>query len=439
MRSRYLFLMLFVSASSFSAEQDLRKILDRSVFGQASPPRSLAEGKLTQYNPIVVSVVASLKSRLPKREDDGIEILLPPGKQSTICPHPITAHLTPSKSGSPYTFVILPGSYATWTRGSFSNQTAAVLREKFNDPNILSFAGYLGPEFLEGTCKEIPWDGISIAKDFYSRIGIYLQSVNADPARTGVVGFSGGGFLTSAMLAHDANAVRSGAPRVFGLGGMSFSPILHGRTAFNNLDTRYRGSKIDRSLGLTTRDISNSWYMVKIWIKSRSFDPPTWSDIADFSQEDPETFVDRAFNEFTVSDLVDTLKAVKFDLSRILGELSYYNVYVRTGFAMSQKSLPENLDRAFDEATSVDSIYAAIDRPLLIYFSQDDPVLSSHDGSGQPQVITDILARASKNPNIVVFNPRFGAHTGALLDPIFSELFPAVFGGRRIDSPQLLK
>ena len=206
--------------------QSVRNVLEKSIFDKNQPPESMLEGQITHYQPLSLAIVSSLYSRLPERDDDlYAQVDLPPLENSDICPNPIKAFVKLSKQDNPHTFVILPGAYATWKRGSFNNQTIAILDKHFNDPNIISFAGYLSPPFLKGVCNKIPWDSVSIAKDLYSRLSIYLNEIKADPSSTGLIGFSGGGGLAAIMLSEDSHS-----ERLFGLGGAVFSPTLHGRT-----------------------------------------------------------------------------------------------------------------------------------------------------------------------------------------------------------------
>jgi hypothetical protein len=107
--------------------------------------------------------------------------------------------------------------------------------------------------------------------------------------------------------------------------------------------------------------------------------------------------------------------------------LSYYNSYVKDGFQTEKKLPDQGIDDAFDRATDIQPLFSKIDRPLLVYFSKDDPVLSNPESAIQPAVITKILQQAQTNPQITVFNPKYGAHTGALLDPIFGDLVGTFF------------
>jgi broad specificity phosphatase PhoE len=412
--------MVTFFGTAFAENSKVDTLLNKSAFSGETAPNNLIPGITLSYNPAVIAVVASLKSREPNKQKFRWQKLQLPPHESSICRGPMTAFLKATRSQSPYTFVILPGSYATSTRGSFTHQTVEVLDRKFHDPNIITFAGYLSPEFLRGTCSAIPWDGVRIANDFYARLRILLSDIGASQNQTGVLGFSGGGFLTIGILAADAEAARTGMSRIFGMGGMSFSPILHARTAFTNLDSRHQRSQIDKSLGLTTMDWNNIWYLIT------HLGPPGWKQIPDLYKANPGEFVDRAFNEFTVVDLADTLEAVAVKSRH--QPLSYYNAYVKDGFQNDSGVSNRDVDGAFDRATDVGLLLSKVDRPLLVYFSKDDPILSNSESADQPAAITNVLNEGRRNPSVTVFNPTYGAHTGALLDPIFDDLIGSFFG-----------
>ena len=422
-----------------SHKERIYKVLEGSIFNGNTPPESLGNGEITTYDPMMLSIVSSMYSRQPVREDSRYEqVLLPPGPHSEVCPYAMKAFVKHSTTYSPYTFVILPGAYATWKRGSFNNQTIDVLNKQFNDPNIVSFSGYLSPAFLEETCSKIPWDTASIARDMYARLSIYLKEIHTNFPSTGIIGYSGGGGLAALMLAEDAMAVQEGLQRIFGLGGAAFSPTLHGRTIFNNLDNSVRNIHHNRSLipGLPTSgpEIGHLLSLTGLAISGFSLD---WTDIVNLYESDPKDFLERSRNEFTESDLRGTLAAVGFDENMVNGHLSYYNAYINTGFARDMYPSVSNgtidartsqtLGILYDNVTDIRPLLDKIDRQFVIAFSQDDPVLSSWDDSGQPQVITEILEQAETNPHILVFNPRYGAHIGYFLDPIFEELIGTIF------------
>ena len=347
--------------------------LEKSIYNQQLPPSAFVDGIEMPYDPFVVSIVSSLRSREPKRKASEWESKpLPPLSPDTACALPLEAHVHKSKTGSRYWFVILPGAYATWKRGSFTNQTSSILKEHFQDPNILALAGYLSPEFLEEKCQHLPWNALSFGVDIYSRLRMFLKAQGADPARTGILGFSGGGTLATRILAEDGIA----STQIFELGGMAFSPILDARVTFRNLDTRFRKSPIPQAHGLTTMDVCNVVFLVK------NFGPPTWQQIPSLREKNPEEFEARAFNEFTNVDLVDSLKSVGFEFSRFPeSQLNYHGVYVEKYFRGSASINHYELDRVFDQAMDLRPYLKQIRRPLFIYFSQDDPVLSDPDGT----------------------------------------------------------
>ena len=337
-----------------------------------------------------------------------------------------------SQTNSPYTFILLPGIYTSSELKGHNNQTIAALDKHFDDPTIISFAGYLSPQFLKGTCNKIPWDILSLSKDLYSRLRTYLIKIKANPQYTGIIGASGGAGLIPLMLANDAQNSsedpdiddRSSIPKdlFFGLGGIAFSPTLHGRTVYHNLDNSYQISSSHTLQTLTQRTWANTWLFLKTGGKI------SWTDVADLYALDPINFLHKASNEFTLVSLNNILKAIGVNKDQLNGPFSYYDVYINTGFRNDKSiSSNSNIDALYDKATDIRPFLDQITQPFLIYFSQDDPIASSYNNSGQPEVITDILYHAQNNPNIIVFNPKYGAHTGCFLDPIFDELIGTFF------------
>ena len=427
-------LILPVSCTPVSEHQkQVLKILDKSAFNDSSPPASLENGQLTSYDPMMISVAATLRSEQPGiNEGKYKEVKLAPASNSpSICIGDFSAFVKHSKTNSPYTFIILPGTHGSWGTRSFYNQTIDNLDRNFDDPNIIAFHGYLSPDFLEGSDCKIPWDTTNIGLDFYLRTSAYLESIQADPEHTGLIGFSGGGGLTLLMLAYDSEDQDFSDKKYFGLGGIAFSPTLDGRVTFNNLDTGHKVSvEKHHDNTLSSVDLKNIPFFLRA-MKDLSLD---WKDIAESYDKNPEDFRARAFNHFTFNNLTSSMEAVGFDESNINGPLSHYNFYINTGFRQDitqelghEIDSLETLNELYDENSNAMPYLDQIEAPFLIYFSQDDPVLSSYDDSGQPGIITKILNRADRNSNIIVFNPRYGAHVGMFFDPIFSELLYTFF------------
>ena len=413
--------------------------------------RVWVKGAITTYDPMLIAVASSMHSRLPNRDNDRYwHINLPPLPDSKVCPNRMKAYVKLSRTDSPYTFVILPGAYATWKRGSFNNQTIAALNKRFNDPSIISFDGYLSFNFLEGTCNKIPWDAMSIAEDMYSRLKIYLDALQVDSRFTGIVGYSGGGGLAPFILAEDALSAQNGEQRFFELGGAVFSPTLHGRVIFNNLDESVKGIPHNSVLTVLDSNIRTLPGQLSFFANAILNDGSlNWRDVVSFYEDDPQMFLERSRNQFVFSDLADTLEAVGVNENMVRGDFGYYSAYINTGFRNDRyptiecpnhvrcsqtpdgKIIPyinsQQMGFLYDQETDIRPVLEKIDRPLFIYFSQDDPALSSWDASGQPQTITEILDHAKSNPHIVVFNPQYGGHIGNFLDPIFDELLYTVF------------
>lgn len=242
--------------------------------------------------------------------------------------------------------------------------------------------------------------------------------------------------MATSILSFDAQNASILGKRSFGLGGAVFSPTLHGRITFDNLDASVKD--IDHSRVLTTvgadwGEMSHMWFLITASLRNDF--GPDWKDVIDLYEGDPQNFMERSFNEFTFVDLADTLKAVEFSINQVKGKFGYYNAYINTGLRLyvQRQMVPqeeltrEYLDRTYDRLQDIRVFFKDIDRPLLVYFSQDDPILSSYKADGQPEALIEILKQAEKNPNITVFNPKYGAHIGALLDPVFGDLIHSVF------------
>lgn len=415
----------------------ITELLSQSDFAGEKPPTFLADGKLKTYDPVLLSVVATLRSRLP--EAPGAwkvsHLIASSSNELSSCQGPFLYRYRRSLSGSPFTFVILPGSFATMKRGSFLNQTTAALDRKFGDPNIVAFDGFLSPAFLTGRCREIPWDGAKLAHDLLVRLAseLPLTFKSFDPRHSGLIGYSGGAMLISAMLGYDGSRPRP----TFGLGGIAFSPILHGSTTFHLLDRKFAQSKIDPELGLTTLDAENLAQMAK------NHGPPQWDEIEGLYLKNPSNFLQRAFNEFSSVDLRAAvtatasnpwLSSLNFKAVNELRERKdmakrpgYFDAFAKDGFGLGRNLSAAELEQEFDRVTDVRPLHRQVRAPLLIYFSQDDPILSNADRPEQPAAITQILKEAEKNPAITVFNPIYGGHTGAGLDHIFDDLVGTFF------------
>ena len=453
------FSTLLVEFHDSSAQKEhqsrIKKLLDRSVFSQEKPPESLLGRKISVYDPILTTVLSSLYSELPEKTKEYSQIKLPPvtesGYISDTCPDPMRAFVKLSKKKNPHTFIILPGAWTSWESGAFNNKTIAVLEKQFDDPNIIGFDGYLTPHFIKQTCYKIPWNFREIATDMHHRLRQYLKSHNVDFSKTGVIGYGSGGAMALVMLSADRFfELHSYIPeqRVFGLGGAVFSPSLHGRVLFYNLDASVRD--LEHRHVLTPLDLLQVNFLWKFWDwKFTHFN----AHVALY-EKNPNYYRETFFNKFTQVELRNTVRALDLSPDNINGELNYYNVYMNTGLRKDMEfewnewnHLPlvderdppyliDELNTLYDFKINPTDDFHLIDRPLLVYFSQDDPILSNFIGAGQPKIITAILNSAQKNPHITVFNPKYGGHVGSFLDPIFEDLIHAVFCPFERESPQ---
>ena len=433
----------------------LNTILNNSALTADQNPEVIADKlNISEYDPILLSVLATVRSELPKRKGKWKTIQLLPSKEAKACAQSIPMMFKQSQTNSPYTFVILPSPYSNWREGSISNQLSYILDKNFNEPNIITFNGYLSPAFLRNSCQFIPWDILSLSKDLHLRIRKYLNEEQHSSEHTGLIGVSGGGSLTIAMLAQASDFSRThNTQNTFGLGGMSFSPILHGRAILHNLDIRHAQSTINPTWGLSTRDLRNLSHFLYIFIL------PKQDQVMHLYDKNPTEFRQRVFNEFTVSYLRDTLKALRYHPSDINGEINYYNVYINTSF-LNDTSINKLADRtqttwnadnvtafssinhnfsaiisdhssintSFDQAISLQNMLPLIDKPLFIYSAQDDPIIFFPDESNPLfHSSLEVLETAKNHPHIIAFNPKYGSHAGILLDPIFEELVTTFF------------
>ena len=398
----------------------------------------LEEEQVRTYDPILVTVFSNLRSVLPQRDDDEWiqeELLSLSDKISHFCPKPIKAFIKNSNTNSPYTFVILEGTFSEWEKGISSNQVVATLDKYFNKPVIINLGGYLSASVLEESCSNIPWSINVMARDLYMRLYNYLEKNQAKSEYTGIIGVSGGGGLAINIMGMDAAYAKQRIGngdllelpvferRLFGLGGISISPTLHGRIIFNKLDRNVKGV---RHLGFfnTVRwdweDAYYIWFFIESMFSHKWFELD-WSDISVLYEEHNLEFKARFYNEFTryLEMMLEALSP-NIDMGQIDKELSYHNIFVQaslkrnwpTHFQQSE----ESLKTIFDRGTKFTPYLENIDKPFFIYLSQDDPLYTNKEG-GQPRAITKILEQANENPNITVFNPPYGGHMGIFFRP----------------------
>ena len=224
------------------------------------------------------------------------------------------------------------------------------------------------------------------------------------------------------LLGHDASQT-SGGENIFGLGGIALSPPLDARTTYDNFDTRRKKIQIDPSKGLTTHDFSNlpnlawaGWY--------------GYEGIVDNFFEDEKDFIDRLFNQLGYIDLKIMLSSINID-RRQIGEISYYYIFINTAFRDSLNQnytnlIPNPMSSLSDsEINALYDLYSnpapylrSIDRPFLLYLSQDDPLAFPGDSLGKlPKIIADALEEASQNEKHNNFLPKvwisFGTFIGS--------------------------
>ena len=274
----------------------------------------------------------------------------------------------------------------------------------------------------------------SINKDLYSRLGKFLKDIKSNPEFTGIIGISLGAYSTAMLLGYDAIQTLNNE-NIFGLGGIALSPTLHARTTYENLEKRQEDSQMDPSKGFTTKDNAFNYFRYRLYRGYEGF-------VAYF-EGNKNDFIGRIFNEVTYADLNEMLLSINVDRRRI-GEINYHNIFIHTGFrdylnqdrynlVPSSKSISLLSDEEISKIYALYDLFVnpvpylqAIDRPLFLYLSKDDPLLFP-DNPRLPETITDILEEASQNKNIMIFCQKYGGHSGLLLDPLFEELVYVFF------------
>lgn len=420
-------------ASDIAMKEKLKSVFQSSVFYGDQKPEKM-EITETVYSPILVAAQSSLLSRpggaiatwysdqvsRKVKNPEFREYSLPPTGWNSACNKNMSAYYKKGETTEP-TFVVIPGSFASWTHRSFNFQTADYLKKIYPKANILSFAGYLSKQTLEKSCDGIPWDGESYARDLRQRILQFLDSQFVDKSKVGVIGYSGGAYLASMMLGLDGE-VRP-QKRLFSLGGIAFNPVLDSHTTFDNIDKGLNKSQIPFNRHL----MSPGW-----WEGSKNliqFFNPTGNGRKNLAKKmaSSDEFEDLFFNMFH-----DSLRAI---VSKTLGEsvaanneMTYLNVFVNLGFGKDNPSVKkEDWLKRFKIKTNVAPTVEKAVNDLVIIFPQDDPLLSALPGNPQPLAINETIQRLRENPKIIVFNPKYGGHTGALLDRPFWDNLIATF------------
>ncbi len=431
---RFYFILLIFPFSELSAQLteskrvQIESLLAQNVFADE---QSLQEwqntaGGITPYHPALFTALAALSSTLPNRDESKwIPVEMPPHKEFSHTPYNITAMFKKSESGSAHTYIILPGAFTPWKRASYVNQIADILNRNFQDPNIIAFPGFLHPDFLKNSYKIIPWNIPAMAEDIYFRIRKLLTDEGARPEGTGIIGVSLGGSFALMMMAYDAKYARANNKEIiFNLGGISVSPPLHARLNYEQLDKQHEMSRINPSHGLTTLDLRNIYNIARY----KLFQQQKAENLLPYFKSKENEFIDRVFNEFTVVNLKNLLSAVGQSGVR---EKSYYNVFINKGFRESTKQTAEGEDilTRFDRVFDQKHFLRSVERPFLLSVAQDDHVIFPRNKNDtQPEVITDILNTARENPNIIVHNPKYGAHVSVgLLDPNFEKTVSSFF------------
>ena len=407
----------------------------RLIQGLAPPERAVSY----RYSPSILTIAAGIESCRYDRGGASTwhrEPLPWPGASGDrYYSRDVPAHVHWGNPLQKRVFVILGSSYSTWNRGTWTNKTACMLRERFNDPHLVAFAGFLTPEFLGLEARRPAANTEEPARDLYARLRAALEEwkragrIPRD-AQVGIIGFSGGARLAVSLLAEDQR--RTAHAPLFDQGGIAFSPVLDMPTSYGVLDGAnaeldQRGFPPDSAL---TKPLFPA--LINALFKGYSpFNPApflrlTRPDTSSELHARRRETINRFYREFQTVDLATTSDAVYPDAPELRaaarklrdeGRLNYGNYY----FGLVLKG-GQDARGAQVETSLLPEIAEVRKPPLYLVFAKDDPVLSEIDPelSGKqgrfPDSLRTMLRAARRQPNVRVFTPEHGAHLGYLLD-----------------------
>ena len=441
------FLGLLISSTSYGAVESekrtqIESILEESILnlplhnlGPLGPEFfQYTIGVSMDYAPELFSVLANVITQIPpKNEKEWSMVNLPPNEHSITCPYNIRAKFRPTKNkrDSPYSFVIMPGAYTALSDESYINRIVDILDRNFQQPNIIRFAGFYHPDFLKDSCTSVPWNTPAVAQDIYFRLNKFLKSISAVPSRSGLIGVSLGASYLFVMMGHDGErGKKENRELLFGLGGFSISPPLHHFATYSHLDKKHQQTTIDPTDSLTSYNFWNFAFKVADLVRNGFLNEA--KDIVSYFKEGPELFINRTYNEFMVG-LKDILSAVGIEGNDEEMVGNYIETFVLEGFirdhGLRQMYNMNNLTPVIPVHNKVVDLrpsLASLERPLFLFVAQDE-ILYSDGQEGLPEEVVDVLNVAFANDNIIVFNPKYGGHSGLFVDPIFENLLVEFF------------
>jgi hypothetical protein len=383
-----------------------------------------------RYNPVLLTLLAGIESHNYARDDarwESIELLPAEGQRSPYYTRPVSLHFWPGSPQNSRLFVVCGSSYSTWKLGSWTNKTAAAIRNAFPSAHLIVLEGFLTPHFLRARPLFPELSGAEAANDIYQRVRGYLRSLQErgkipKDIQAGLIGFSGGANLALSILSADA-AINSGAP-LFARGALAYSPIVDLSTTFAILDQSSRkilDSGFPASRGLTT--IHGAIQMLLHGYTAGNV--PAFISLLSTQMENngrSQDIVKRFYREFTIVDLANLMRAgYVTDVAGSKDPERGYEAYYRDGvFPLHQKRLGLHSDVTFSSYTNLGNLTSSIKVPVYVVFAQDDPVLalSTIVPAPHPEVALT-LAALRRRGNFRVFSPDRGGHLGFILDSRF--------------------
>jgi hypothetical protein len=174
---------------------------------------SPAEGAVSyRYSPSILTIAAGIESCLYDRGGAATwhrePLRWPDAPAGGYYSRDVPAHIRWGNPAQKRVFLIFGSSYSTWDRGTWTNKTVSFLRQRFDEPHLVVFAGFLTPEFLELRARRPAANTQEPARDLYARLRAALEawkSAGRIPrdAHVGIIGFSGGARRAVSLLAED--------------------------------------------------------------------------------------------------------------------------------------------------------------------------------------------------------------------------------------------
>ena len=420
-----LFLLAVTARSSWAGDayviSQLESLTASSPFFVSSLSHTVLDKKRIVYDPVMLSVVAALYSRSPRRKDFSKfrKLSLEPVagfSEGSACRAPMSVYMKRSQSPRAPVYIILPGFFTHWRTGMIYNRTIATLETMHPDPTILALGGFLSADFLSESCERVPALLEELTADVYQRLRLFLSSLydEGEVGEVYLLGFSGGARAALWLAAHDG----TGEHKPLFERILAVSPPLEVLSVVDHLDGYRRQLASRSSLSETL------WGRVWGLLQNFTIDLPLdWRLAVEVFQRNPGGFRRKAMAQFAVKNLEEAWRSLSLRAGSDEG-VSYEELLVHRGLvaedpqygALSRAQRREVFRKRTDLRRALDHIH----RPVSLYYAKDDPFFGVMPSP-------DLLRSLESHRYIHFMNPKFGAHLGLFVDPIFPSLLKVLF------------